>query len=200
MATQKGHVKILRLLYDLGGDVNQTTNDGCSCLYLAAEKGKMEVIELLYNMGADPKQHFREWSALNLARSKHGFSSSPAKFLSERETRSDVRLSRRRSAQTELYFQSYLETIFMLPREDCKGWFDTSESFPNIEYESDTDIKLWCAGFLTEKEREAIGIEQKEFEDYLKHQKKTNGKIFGAVNIESDDRCRGSKTNGTSVC
>ena len=47
-----GHVEVLKLLLDCGGDVNKVSNTGQTPLYAAAEEGHVAVIKLLLGRGA----------------------------------------------------------------------------------------------------------------------------------------------------
>ncbi|KAG1706235.1 hypothetical protein DVH05_001383 [Phytophthora capsici] len=66
-AAANGHVEVLSLLLEQGGDVAQD-NDGRTALHYAAEDGTVEVLSLLLERGADVSVQDNDgWTALHLA-------------------------------------------------------------------------------------------------------------------------------------
>jgi ankyrin repeat protein len=53
IAAQRGRVEALRVLDELGADLNATMSDGRTTATLAAEKGHVEVLQVLGELGAD---------------------------------------------------------------------------------------------------------------------------------------------------
>jgi ankyrin repeat protein len=56
IAAEKGHENVVRVLHELGGDVNQPNNNGFTPCYVAAEKGHENVVRLLHEFGGDVNQ------------------------------------------------------------------------------------------------------------------------------------------------
>jgi ankyrin repeat protein len=52
MAAKHGHVGSIRVLYELGADVNKCTSGGASPVCIAAEEGHAECIRVLHDLGA----------------------------------------------------------------------------------------------------------------------------------------------------
>ena len=53
-ACEEGHLEIVRLLVELGADINQTDKCGYTPCYYACWKGHLEVVWLLLDRGANP--------------------------------------------------------------------------------------------------------------------------------------------------
>ncbi|OLP80731.1 Ankyrin repeat domain-containing protein 17 [Symbiodinium microadriaticum] len=53
IASGKGHIDVVRLLLEAGGDTNLPDSDGFTALMIAAYKGPVEVVSLLLEAGAD---------------------------------------------------------------------------------------------------------------------------------------------------
>ena len=53
IASQNGHLEVVRLLVDAGADKDKAHNDGWTPLHRACFKGHVEVVRLLVEAGAD---------------------------------------------------------------------------------------------------------------------------------------------------
>ena len=53
LAAQSGHLGVVRLLREMGADLNKADDDGATPLFVAAQNGRHEVARLLVEMGAD---------------------------------------------------------------------------------------------------------------------------------------------------
>ena len=51
--SRKGHVEVVRLLAELGANVETPDNDGATPAYIAAQKGHVEVVRVLAELGAN---------------------------------------------------------------------------------------------------------------------------------------------------
>ena len=51
IASQNGHLEIVKVLIAAGADVNQATKNGCTPLYVASLYGHLEVIKVLIASG-----------------------------------------------------------------------------------------------------------------------------------------------------
>lgn len=68
-ATQKGHVKVVRVLLDAGANVDWSSpKDGSTALHIAAQKGFTEIVELLIQAGVSVNTRMNEgYTPLHLA-------------------------------------------------------------------------------------------------------------------------------------
>lgn len=56
LASQEGHIDLVRLLIANGASLELSDEDGISPLYIASYQGHADVVEILLNAGADPNQ------------------------------------------------------------------------------------------------------------------------------------------------
>ena len=56
MASERGHLALVKRLIMAGADVDEATTDGATSLYFASEKGHLDVVQYLFSMGADVNQ------------------------------------------------------------------------------------------------------------------------------------------------
>jgi ankyrin repeat protein len=53
IAAYKGHVAVLRVLHELGADLNQGNNNGATPAYIAVQMGHEKTLRVLHELGAD---------------------------------------------------------------------------------------------------------------------------------------------------
>ncbi|KAJ7759531.1 ankyrin repeat-containing domain protein [Mycena metata] len=53
VASQNGHLDVVKFLIEHGADVNAENEDGCTSLYLASRNGRLEVVKFLIEHGAN---------------------------------------------------------------------------------------------------------------------------------------------------
>ena len=69
MASQEGHIDIVKVLLKAGGNVNQAqTTDGCTPLYIASHNGHLATVKVLIKAGGNANQHsHKNQTPLNIA-------------------------------------------------------------------------------------------------------------------------------------
>ncbi len=65
MAAQFGRTNVIRVLVELGADINTPNNTGVSPINIAHKRGYIDVVMLLVNSGADVKQHLMDLNLWN---------------------------------------------------------------------------------------------------------------------------------------
>ena len=55
MASQNGHVEVVRVLIDAGALINQANTNGATPLLMASQDGHVDVVRLLIDAGATVK-------------------------------------------------------------------------------------------------------------------------------------------------
>ena len=53
LASDKGHLKVVKLLLEKGANANAQNNNGETALMVASEKGHLEIVKLLIEKGAN---------------------------------------------------------------------------------------------------------------------------------------------------
>ena len=66
IASQNGHLEVVRLLIDAGADKDKARTDGATPLYIACQNGHLEVVRLLIDAGADKDKATTEWNNTTL--------------------------------------------------------------------------------------------------------------------------------------
>ena len=70
-ASEKGHSTVVRLLVELGAEVNLPHNNGSTVLLAATQRREVKMIRLLLDLGANPDiENFDGWSARKWATSE----------------------------------------------------------------------------------------------------------------------------------
>jgi ankyrin repeat protein len=59
-ACYEGHTYTIRLLYELGCDLNQTDDDGDSALEVATQESQIDALRVLYELGANISEYIYE--------------------------------------------------------------------------------------------------------------------------------------------
>ena len=68
MAAYQGNEAIVRVLMELGADVNQATDDGVTPLFIGAQNGHEAVVRTLIEAGADVNKATDDgWTPLSIA-------------------------------------------------------------------------------------------------------------------------------------
>jgi ankyrin repeat protein len=69
MASQQGHVDVVRVLVEHGADINKAANDGgATPLYIASYDGHVDVVRVLLEQGADINKTWNNKTPLQIAR------------------------------------------------------------------------------------------------------------------------------------
>jgi ankyrin repeat protein len=72
MASQEGHLDVVGLLLDRGGDVNIQNEVGETALHLAVYYGHLDVVKVLHDHGADVQIENRRGETPRTMKSKGG--------------------------------------------------------------------------------------------------------------------------------
>ena len=68
IASQQGHLEVVKLLIEKGIYINQTDSNGWNALHWASEKGHKEIVQILIEKGIDINQTNKDGqNALHLA-------------------------------------------------------------------------------------------------------------------------------------
>ena len=71
IASQEGHVDVVRVLVEHGADMNKARNDGATPLIVASRVGHLEVVRVLVEQGADTTRIWKGRTALQQAREEN---------------------------------------------------------------------------------------------------------------------------------
>jgi ankyrin repeat protein len=71
MASQQGHVDVVRVLLEQGADINKAKNNGCTPLFMASQDGHVDVVRVLLEQGADITKTWDNKTPLQIAREEN---------------------------------------------------------------------------------------------------------------------------------
>jgi ankyrin repeat protein len=73
-------IKTIKLLLELGGNLNYKDENGCNCLWHACEIWNAEVVQLLLDAGASPDRNWRKESMLGYFRIAYSIDNFPTEL------------------------------------------------------------------------------------------------------------------------